>query len=487
MNNLIKNELTKIFSKKTIYITMIAIFLLLIFMNCMFKYANSSSSSAYIYSENYINSLKEELATLNPEKPTDVTLYINLKSEVDVYDLTKKYQNDEWKLAIINERISPYITEKNTYLYGTEKNEAQVNEINKIIDNYTKKLDENDWKYFAKSDLEEANRKIEELNAQKQQTQDTEILKNIELDIKNAEISREIAEIRLNKNIPYGTDYKNMALSRLQTSKSNIIEYESQDKELTYEEQKDYNDCLKTEAESRYVLDTGIDINKTDSLKGILQDFYSIFGIFLIVVIIMIAGTIVSEEFNKGTIKLLLVKPYTRNKILMSKLITTFIMILFVIVATIIMELLVGGILFGFDSLSVPVVEYNFNTNMIQEINIFAYLGIQTLTQLPMIILLSMLAFAISTIFSNSALAITISLLGYMSTSIINQLAMAYDLSFVKYFVTMNWDLSQYLFGNLPYMQGMSLIMSIMICIIYFLIMAIPTFIIFKKRNIKNI
>ena len=70
------------------------------------------------------------------------------------------------------------------------KNSAEVKEhieqclgINKIIDNYTKKLDENDWKYFAKSDLEEANRKIEELNAQKQQTQDTEILKNIELDI----------------------------------------------------------------------------------------------------------------------------------------------------------------------------------------------------------------------------------------------------------------------------------------------------------------
>ena len=30
----------------------------------------------------------------------------------------------------------------------------------------------------------------------------------------------------------------------------------------------------------------------------------------------MIAGTIVSEEFNKGTIKLLLVRPYSRNKIL---------------------------------------------------------------------------------------------------------------------------------------------------------------------------
>ena len=130
---------------------------------------------------------------------------------------------------------------------------------------------------------------------------------------------------------------------------------------------------------------------------------------------------------------------------------------------------------------------YNFNTNTIQEMNIFANLGLQTLTQLPMIILLATLAFAISTIFSNSTLAITISLLGYMSSSIINQLAIGYDLQFLKYFVTMNWDLSMYLYGGLPYMEGMSMLLSILICVAYFLIMMIPTFIVFKKRNIKNI
>ena len=312
-------------------------------------------------------------------------------------------------------------------------------------------------------------------------------MKNLENEIKNAEIEKEIAEYRLNKDIPYGTDYKNIALSRLQSASTNLIQYDSQETELSYEEQKDYNDSLKTEAECRYILDTGIDVNKNDSLKGILQNFYSEFGIFLIVVIVMIAGTIVSDEFNKGTIKLLLVKPYTRNKILLSKFITTVIIIFFVILSTVIMEMLVGGVLFGFDSLSVPVIEYNFNTNMLEEINVFAYLGIQTLAQLPMIVLLATLAFVISTLFSNSALAITISLLGYMSTAIINQLALAYNLSFMKYFVTMNWDLSQFLFGNLPYMQGMSLILSIVICLVYLLVMLIPTFIIFKKRNIKNI
>ena len=487
LSNLVKNELIKIFKKKTIYITMVVIFLLLIFMNCMFKYANSGSEyDYYLYNENYINSLRSELETLNPEKSSDVTTYINLLSEIQLSEMMEQHKDAEWKLAIINERIAPYITERNTYQYGAEKNEAQVQEINQEIDALLAKLDENDWKYFAREDLAKAEQQIEELNAQKEQTEDKAVLENIETELNSVQMEKEIAEIRLNKEIPYGSDYLNRAISNLQTASSSLAIFKNTE-ELTYQERLEYNSYLEEQAESRYILETGRDIHNTNTLKGILENFYVQFGIFLIVVVVMIAGTIVSEEFNKGTIKLLLVKPYTRNKILMAKAITTLIMIIFIIVVTLVMQILIGGIIFGFDSLSEPVVAYNFNTNTMEEMNIFANLGVQTLTQLPMIILLATLAFAISTLFTNSTLAITISLLGYMAASIINQLAMAYNLEFMKYFVTMNWDLSIYANGALPYMQGMSMTMSIIICVVYFLIMMIPTFIVFKKRNIKNI
>ena len=487
MSNLIKNELTKIFKKKTIYITMILIFLLMIFINCINKYSNSSSYSAYMYSESYINSIKEELSNLNPEKPSDVTLYINIKSELDLYNIMEKYKDSDWKLSIINNRISPYITEINTYTYGADKSEELAKKATEEMENIIAKLDGNNWKYFANEDLKNANSRIEELNRQKAQTQDTEIIKDLNNEIKKVEVEKEIAEYRLKKDIPYGVDYLNVALTRYQSASETLILYDIENKELEFEEQKEYNEALATKEENKYIIETGVDINKSDSLKGSLQNFYSQYGVFIIVVIIMIAGTIVSEEWGKGTIKLLLVKPYTRTQILLSKFLTVLIISAFVIVSTILMQILVGGILFGFESLFEPVVVYNLSTNVIQEMNIFAYLGIQTLTQLPIIILLATLAFAISTIFLNSALAITVSLLGYMGASIINQLAIAYNLTFMKYFVTMNWDLSQYLFGGLPYMEGMNLITSIIVCVAYLLIMLIPTFIIFKKRNIKNI
>lgn len=256
---------------------------------------------------------------------------------------------------------------------------------------------------------------------------------------------------------------------------------------MDYEAKQEYNKSLKEKEVNHYILENNININKTNDVRGILKNLFSEYGLFIIVMIVMIAGTIVSEEFNKGTIKLLLVKPYSRNKILLAKFITVFIMIAFTIFAVIAMELIVGGIIFGWDSLSVPVLEYNFTTGSLEVINIFTYLGIEILTELPKLILLATLAFACSTLFTNSAVAIAIPLLGYMSADMINMLVIQFKVQFMRFFVSLNWNFEEYLFGNLPKMEGMTCIFSIIICLLYFVAMLIPTFIAFKKKNIKNI
>ena len=97
------------------------------------------------------------------------------------------------------------------------------------------------------------------------------------------------------------------------------------------------------------------------------------------------------------------------------------------------------------------------------------------------------LAFACSTIFTNTAVSIVIPLLGYMGAPLINQLALGFDIKQVLYFVTPNWDFTERLFGGLPTFEGLSIPFSIIICLVYFLIMVITMFTVFKKRNIKNI
>ena len=485
MSSLIKNELTKIFKKKSIYITLLVVLAFVILTNCIYKFFFTRGSE-YGYSDSYIAYIKEDLAKLDPTNPSDTSMYIDLKSQLDTYELMQKYDEGAWQRQIIASQVATDVNEKNTYLYSAEKDEEKANEIENKINDTLQKLENDDWRYFANLDLEQANEKVQLLEEQKANTQDRQQLEELEISIENAKIDKEVAKYRVDKDIKYGTDYLNEALTTYQNYAKNIIQMGNFDN-LEYEEKLEYNNSLEEKELSRYIIENKQDINKTNDTRGILKNFFSEYGLFIIVIVVMIAGTIVSEEFNKGTVKLLLIKPYSRTKILLSKYITILVMTVFAIAIILLMELIVGGIVFGYDSLSIPVVEYNFNTSQLEILNIFTYVGIEILTQLPMIILLATLAFALSTIFTNSALAITISLLGFMSPSIINALVIQYKVNFMRFFVTMNWDLSEYLFGKLPSMQGMTLGFSIIMCLIYLFAMIIPTFIIFKKKNIKNI
>ena len=486
LGKLIKNELTKIFKKKSIYITLLVILAFVILTNCIYKFFFTSGSYDE-YSEHYIQYVKEELARLDPSKPSDTKMYIEMQSNLDIYEMKQTYEKGSWQRDILSTQVASLVNEKNTYLYGENKDLEKVTKIEAEIDQFMEKLEKGDWRYFAKQELEQTKETLEELEKQKATTIDKQELQTLEMAIKNAKIDEEVATIRIDKDIQYGNDFRNRALNTYLSETKNIISMESGKQELDYEAKQQYNTSLEASKMNQYILENNVDVNKTNDVRGILKNFFSEYGLFIIVMIVMIAGTIVSEEFNKGTIKLLLVKPYARNKILLAKFITVLIMIIFSIMAVVTMELIVGGIIFGYDSLSVPVLAYNFTTGNLETINIISYLGIQIMTQLPKLILLATLAFAFSTLFNNSAVAIAIPLLGYMSADMINMLVIQFKVQFMKVFVSLNWNFEEYLFGNLPKMEGMTLGFSAIICVLYFIIMLIPTFIVFKKKNIKNI
>ena len=485
MSSLIKNELTKIFKKKGIYITLLVILAFVILTNCIYKFFYHNNS--YYDDSEYTEYVKQQIAKLDPNKPSDTAMYIEYKTQIEIHEMMQKYEKEAWQREIISMDVANYINEKNTYLYGEGKDEAKAKEVENKINDIIQKLDKDDWKYFANEELKRAEQNLKNLEEEQKNTEDKQQLENLEISIESAKIDLEVAKYRVEQDIKYGNDYRNTALNRYQNESKNVMQMQKSSQELKYSEKRDLNELIENKEISKYVIENNVDVDKIDDTRGILKDFFSEYGLFITVMVIMIAGTIVSEEFNKGTIKLLLVKPYSRNKILLAKFITMLIMIIFSIIAVVVMELIVGGIIFGYDSLSVPVLQYNFNANRLETINIFVYLGINILTQLPIIILLATLAFAFSTIFTNGAVAIALPLLGYMGSEVINLLVVEYNVKFMKFFVTMNWNFSEYLFGKLPMMEGLTAGFSAVICIIYFLIMIIPTFIIFKKKNIKNI
>lgn len=481
---MIQNELTKIFKKKSIYITLFITFIFIIVINVI--YVNSSSHYGYD-PEQDIKFYESQLAILQEDNSQSAKEAINIyQSEIDSAKLIKKYGNTAtWQANIIYNQIRPMFMEKSEYLQAENKQAAQ--KIQTQIEELVTKLDAGDWRYFATQEQQKIESSLQEQNQLKENTTDNDLVASIEEQIFDLELQKQVINWRLEKDIPYGYSYWNTCLTNYQDAQREIRNYEKSNNQDDYAEKRSYYHYLETAAISQYDIEHKVESGNASNAKGLLLNGCSQFELFIIIMIIMVTGTIVSEEFNKGTIKLLLIKPYKRSTILASKWITSLIMLLVIIISVLLMQFVVGGIIQGFDTFATPTVVYNHTTNQIGEMNIVAYLVMQILGKLPIYVLLMTLAFAFSTIFANSALAITITLLGYMGAPFVNALAQVYNLDWIKFFVTPNWDLTQYFFGGLPEFQGLTPIFSIGIIIIYMLIMLIPTFIIFKKKNIKNI
>ena len=206
MSNLIKNELTKIFKKKSIYIILFVTLAFVILSNCMYKYFYNNGSYSY-YSESYVEYAREAIKGLDPNKTSDTKMYIEYKTVLDVYEMMQEYENDAWQIQIISSRIEPYVNERNTYLYGAEKDENQANKINEQINELTDRLKNDDWKYFANEELQTAEQKVKALEDEKNSTDDKQRLESLESEIATAKINLDVARYRVDEDIKYGYDY----------------------------------------------------------------------------------------------------------------------------------------------------------------------------------------------------------------------------------------------------------------------------------------
>lgn len=478
MFNLIRSELKKITKKKVIYIMFFVTLAFMILINIVGK--KFQSTSYVIYDDESMNYYKEQLT---PElEESDPDYYADCKSMYDSYELAKKYDEDSWQRQVISQRIQPLL--KIMYL---EKSGETYNNARTKYDKDVEALEKNDWKYFVYQDLDETNLQI--LMIDESTSNQLESLKD----------TKQALEWRLEKNISYDNSDLNSYLQCWLNARVSIRQYKD-NKNPSQTEKVYHQQDVATEAIARYAIENGIDGTISNqgnsnlkyglaySAKSELFDAFSGYSLFIIILIIIVAGTIVSEEFNKGTIKLLLVRPYSRVKILLSKYITCLIVLICSIIFVALMQTVVGGIVYGFDSYKNPTVLYNYATNSLNVVSMTGTLAIMAVAILPKLILLMTLAFTLSTVITNIPVAIAIPLLGSMVESIINQLAIMYEkANFLKYFVTPNWDFSQYLYGALPQMKGITLGFSVCICLAYFIVMMALSIWNFKKKNIKNI
>lgn len=155
---------------------------------------------------------------------------------------------------------------------------------------------------------------------------------------------------------------------------------------------------------------------------------------------IVIAGGIVSSEFSQGTVKFLLINPVKRWKILMSKYFTVITVGYIMLCILFVVMIPITGLMLGFDGFSTPYIYVSGGD--VKEMPTLLYAAEQYLMKSVEMVVMSTLAFAISSLVRSTALAIGVSVFTMCIGSTVTQLLGHFGQDWARFLVFANTDLS---------------------------------------------
>ncbi|MDM5210820.1 DUF2705 family protein [Peribacillus sp. NJ4] len=208
---------------------------------------------------------------------------------------------------------------------------------------------------------------------------------------------------------------------------------------------------------------------------------------FVTLFVVIVCSSLVSSEFSDGTIKQLLIRPYKRWKILLSKYITSLLFAALLLASLLIFSYLIGIIFFGngsySDKIMDPAAFGEFSPVVVGE-----YFVDMIVYWIPGFLVITTIAFMLSTLFKNQALAVGISIFILFASSTLNMVIQSFigKYEWLKFVLFPHLDLRGYISGTIEMFDGATLGFSMGVLGIYYLIFLALTFFFFQKKDITN-
>lgn len=200
--------------------------------------------------------------------------------------------------------------------------------------------------------------------------------------------------------------------------------------------------------------------------------------------VVVVGSANVAAEFSDGTIKQLLIRPHQRWRILLSKYIAVILYALILVLTLIISGYIIGLVLFGNGDFNMKIFEITLEGRKV------AIVGEQFLLKMlyfiPSLLMIMTIAFMLSTLFKNQAIAVGIGIfvLFFSSTlgGIILMLANKY--TWAKFLIFPHLDLTVYALQE-RILEDITMPVSLSILAVYYAIFMMLTFFFFQKRDIS--
>lgn len=217
--------------------------------------------------------------------------------------------------------------------------------------------------------------------------------------------------------------------------------------------------------------------NSWTVMNNIDQMIYNLITIFTVVV----SAECVAGEFSSGTIKLLLIRPWSRSRILLSKYIS---LLLFALVQTVLMfvsSFVLNIILFGYNHSATA----NEALGVLNNASPLLYMIQAYVLDFIGLIMIVTLSFMISTIFRSGGLAIGLSMFIYFFGLIASGILSQLNYKWVEYLLFLHLNLKQYLQSDVI-THNMTLGFSLAVLAGYYVIFIGITWLIFNKRDVAT-
>ncbi len=549
---LIKNELIKQYKKTSVKVIVILILLASIMLPAALKFLdNREGAKWYIDSYNQdIQWQQTELTNIDSSKKNkDIQKKIyeeNIKKSQILIESNVSW--DDWrnevageasnksKEAIILSGISEGLVGEELFFNIDEFDINMFNEylgmskdeLQKIIDSKDKESKElydsvikNDYLVYLGKNINSSKEEIKNLKSTIKISEDevkknpnnknyVTSLENSKIQLDALEKRLKATEYRYNNKIPYDNkNWKNNTIRDIANkidengekllSETEFTQYNSAEiaKGYTYEEyKKDYEKKTKSIEQAIaldwYSLENNIPQVKFDNdIRNSLDRTYLMYVSVAIILCIIIGGGIVSSEYSTGTVRLLMIRPVSRWKILFSKLISVFIIGYGVLLTTVILNSISSGIVNGFGGLATKVISFSGET-IVKQNFVISIIPKLLFSSISLIFIIA-LVFAISTIIKNTALAVGLTTVAYLGSSVATMIMASLGMRWVGKTILPYMNLSTFITNSQytemfksQYNIVLNSTMGAIQLSVFATILIIASFLVFQKRDVMN-
>jgi ABC-2 type transport system permease protein len=238
----------------------------------------------------------------------------------------------------------------------------------------------------------------------------------------------------------------------------------------------------------QYHVDHNVNPNAPNGVTFAREFLQNALGLFIPLLVLVVASDLVSSEHAAGTIKLLLTRPTPRWKVLLSKYVAMVLYVSLIVAVIVTICYGIAGAVFGYSGWLVPTLtgfqisnsEVDFShVHIISQVKfLFIEAGLVWFSS----IVVGAIAIMVSVLVRSTAAGMGIMLAAIIAGTILSAMASSWESA--KYLFMLNLDTVGYIAGSPPAIPGMSLPFSIFVLSVWAVGATVVAFRVFTRQDI---